>query len=91
MDHSIIDVIDLNETRSKSDKKSYRLLKFSSGFEALLISTVHRLTNKGDNELGSQKAAAGMTVQTGSFADPAECEGLAHFLEHMVFMGRLVV
>ena len=28
-----------------------------------------------------------MCVQVGSFSDPMEAQGLAHFLEHMVFMG----
>eukprot|EP01035_Chromulina_nebulosa_P018086 gene18086-23734_t len=28
-----------------------------------------------------------MSVQVGSFADPEKAGGLAHFLEHMVFMG----
>lgn len=33
------------------------------------------------------KAAAGLCIGTGSFHDPPEVPGLAHFLEHMVFMG----
>ncbi|XP_049824034.1 nardilysin isoform X2 [Aethina tumida] len=32
-------------------------------------------------------AAAGLCIGTGSFHDPPEVPGLAHFLEHMVFMG----
>ncbi|XP_076299943.1 nardilysin [Lasioglossum baleicum] len=32
-------------------------------------------------------AACGLSVGVGSFSDPAEIPGLAHFLEHMVFMG----
>ena len=28
-----------------------------------------------------------LTVNTGSFDDPPERQGLAHFLEHMIFMG----
>lgn len=34
-----------------------------------------------------KKAAAAMCVGMGSFADPYEAQGLAHFLEHMLFMG----
>ncbi|KAL2470900.1 Insulinase (Peptidase family M16) family protein [Abeliophyllum distichum] len=34
-----------------------------------------------------KKAAAAMCVRMGSFADPYEAQGLAHFLEHMLFMG----
>ena len=32
-------------------------------------------------------ASAAVHVATGSFSDPAEFQGLAHFLEHMLFMG----
>ncbi|KAG4923560.1 hypothetical protein AAZX31_18G052800 [Glycine max] len=35
----------------------------------------------------SKKAAAAMCVGMGSFSDPYEAQGLAHFLEHMLFMG----
>ena len=31
--------------------------------------------------------AAARCVQVGAFSDPQEAEGLAHYLEHMVFMG----
>ncbi|XP_043474381.1 nardilysin-like [Leptopilina heterotoma] len=34
-----------------------------------------------------KKAACALCVGVGSFSDPAEIPGLAHFLEHMVFMG----
>ncbi|KAJ8952794.1 hypothetical protein NQ318_008111, partial [Aromia moschata] len=32
-------------------------------------------------------AAAGLCIGVGSFSDPKEVPGMAHFLEHMVFMG----
>lgn len=35
----------------------------------------------------TKKAAAAMCVGMGSFSDPFEAQGLAHFLEHMLFMG----
>nr|KAJ0185561.1 hypothetical protein LSAT_V11C900462080 [Lactuca sativa] len=35
----------------------------------------------------TKKAAAAMCVGMGSFCDPLEAQGLAHFLEHMLFMG----
>ncbi|XP_028768838.1 LOW QUALITY PROTEIN: nardilysin-like [Neltuma alba] len=35
----------------------------------------------------TKKAAAAMCVGIGSFSDPFEAQGLAHFLEHMLFMG----
>ncbi|KAK4370214.1 hypothetical protein RND71_009689 [Anisodus tanguticus] len=34
-----------------------------------------------------KKAAAAMCVRMGSFSDPYDAQGLAHFLEHMLFMG----
>lgn len=33
------------------------------------------------------QAAVGLCVGVGSFSDPWPIQGLAHFLEHMVFMG----
>ena len=36
---------------------------------------------------GLRNAAAAMIVGTGSFYDPPECQGMAHFLEHLLFMG----
>nr|CDS33164.2 nardilysin [Hymenolepis microstoma] len=38
-------------------------------------------------EFDLRKSAAALTVKVGSFSDPEEAQGLAHFLEHMVFMG----
>ncbi|URE23096.1 Peptidase M16 inactive domain, partial [Musa troglodytarum] len=35
----------------------------------------------------TKKAAAAMCVGMGSFSDPSKAQGLAHFLEHMLFMG----
>ncbi len=34
-----------------------------------------------------QKAAAALTVGVGSFCDPPDCEGLAHYCEHGLFLG----
>jgi len=36
---------------------------------------------------GLKMSAAGLCVHMGSFSDPDDIPGLAHFLEHMVFMG----
>ena len=73
----------LNCSRSASDKKNYALRTLSCGLEVLLISS------KQLNDHGRLvcKAAAALCVGVGSFADPIEAEGLAHFLEHIVFMG----
>jgi len=36
---------------------------------------------------GLKMSAAGLCIHMGSFSDPPDIPGLAHFLEHMVFMG----
>lgn len=39
------------------------------------------------NSTGLKMSAAALCVHMGSFSDPNDVPGLAHFLEHMVFMG----
>ncbi len=51
-------------------------IRLKNGLEALLIS---------DPE--AKKAAAALCVEAGSWEDPKEYPGMAHFLEHMLFMG----
>lgn len=43
--------------------------------------------NGGDVGGRKRRAAVCVSVGVGSFYDPEECQGLAHFLEHMLFMG----
>jgi secreted Zn-dependent insulinase-like peptidase len=75
--------------KSKSDVKDYEFLQLDSGLQVILVSSEKlKKTIKYDHGISNIKGAAAITVQVGSFADPVECEGLAHFLEHMVFMGR---
>lgn len=41
-----------------------------------------------DSEVGDEKlAACAILMDYGSFAEPRKYQGLAHFLEHMIFMG----
>ncbi|WP_430461902.1 insulinase family protein [Thalassolituus sp. LLYu03] len=61
---------------SPADTFSYRYLTLENGLRVLLVSTPD-----------SEKAAAAVTVDTGSGDDPKGREGLAHFLEHMLFLG----
>ena len=58
------------------DRRSYRWVELDSGLRALLIS-----------DANSDKAAAALEVKTGHFDDPADVAGLAHFTEHMMFLG----
>uniref|UniRef100_A0A8C1F590 Nardilysin a (N-arginine dibasic convertase) n=1 Tax=Cyprinus carpio carpio TaxID=630221 RepID=A0A8C1F590_CYPCA len=44
--------------------------------------------NERKKKKGSEKqSAAALCIGVGSFSDPSDLPGLAHFLEHMVFMG----
>ncbi|CAD5326087.1 unnamed protein product [Arabidopsis thaliana] len=60
--------------KARTDKREYRRIVLKNSLEVLLIS---------DPE--TDKCAASMNVSVGSFTDPEGLEGLAHFLEHMLF------
>lgn len=60
--------------KPRIDKREYRRIVLPNSLEALLIS-----------DPDTDKAAASMDVSVGSFSDPDGLEGLAHFLEHMLF------
>ena len=59
-----------------NDASSYRRLVLPNGMKALLLS---------DPKLNV--AAASVAVGVGSLSDPPERQGLAHYLEHMLFLG----
>ncbi|MFK7160018.1 insulinase family protein [Marinospirillum sp. MEB164] len=61
---------------SPYDPHSYRYLEFESGLQVLLVSDPQ-----------AEKAAASMNVNAGSLHEPDAWPGLAHFLEHMLFLG----
>lgn len=61
---------------SDNDGRAYRYLRLDNGLRVLLIS-----------DAGAQKAGASLDVNIGSRQDPPGREGLAHFLEHMLFLG----
>lgn len=58
-----------------SERKT-RKLRLDNGLEAYLISDPR-----------SDKSGAALSVAAGSLEDPNEYPGLAHFLEHMLFLG----
>lgn len=62
--------------KSPNDERSYRYIELANGLKALLAS-----------DPNADKAAASLTVFRGSFHEPAQRPGLAHFLEHMLFIG----
>ena len=63
-------------TKSPIDQKLYRYLELDNRLKVLLIS---------DSE--TDKSAAALDVYVGSGSDPKGWPGLAHFLEHMLFLG----
>jgi len=60
----------------KGDKRKIQTLSLENGLDVLLVSDpdVHR-------------SAAALSVGTGYLYDPKEKAGLAHYLEHMLFLG----
>ncbi len=61
---------------SPNDDRQYRYLTLSNQLRVLLVS-----------DATADKAAAALDVHVGSADDPADRQGLAHFLEHMLFLG----
>ena len=61
---------------SPNDTNQYRYLTLANGIRVLLI-----------HDQGAQKSAAALAVNVGHFDDPSDREGLAHYLEHMLFLG----
>jgi len=61
---------------SDVDDREYRYFELDNGLKALVI-----------NDPSADKAAAAMDVYIGSADNPIARPGLAHFLEHMLFLG----
>jgi len=62
--------------KSESDTRSYRFFVLPNGLQVLAVS-----------DPTADRVAASMDVSVGHFSDPEDLPGLAHFLEHMLFMG----
>ncbi len=62
--------------KSENDKAEYEYLVLPNRMRVLLVSDPQ-----------ADKAAAAMSIQVGSVSNPPGRDGLAHFLEHMLFMG----
>ena len=66
--------------KSPADKKLYRAVELDNGIKVLLIS---KPTEEGEKVA----SAVSMVVEAGSMHEPRGIAGLAHFCEHLVFMG----
>lgn len=62
--------------KSPSDKRNYRYLKLDNQLSVLLIS-----------DPATEKSAAALNLNVGANQNPIDRAGLAHFLEHMLFLG----
>lgn len=56
--------------------KSYKLIKLSNGLKTLIISDPTTINS-----------SCALSINSGSFNDPLDIQGLAHLCEHMIFMG----
>lgn len=65
-----------NITKSEQDTREYRGLVLDNGLSVILIS-----------DPTTDKSAAALSVKVGYLSDPEAIPGLAHFLEHMLFLG----
>lgn len=63
-------------TKSPNDNRQYKSITLPNQLTVLLIS-----------DKNTDKAAAALDIKVGSGSDPEGYEGLAHFLEHMLFLG----
>ncbi len=62
--------------KAPNDLAEYRRFTLDNGLKVILLS---------DPKLN--KSSASLAVAAGSYSDPANRQGLAHFLEHMLFLG----
>lgn len=62
--------------RSRIDTNEYATHTLANGMRVVLVSNPR-----------FSKSACAVSVQTGSYDEPLDTPGLAHFLEHMLFMG----
>lgn len=62
--------------KSPSDNRSYKAIKLENELQCVIIQDVEAL-----------KSSAALSMGVGSFKDPITSQGLAHYLEHMLFMG----
>ena len=62
--------------KSPSDQRTYNIFTLKNGIDVITVSDPDLVTS-----------AATLSVGVGQFQDPDNAQGIAHFLEHMLFMG----
>lgn len=65
--------------RGLNDLRDYRLIRLQNGIEAMLVKIP---------EGQSSKASVSVAVNAGSMHEPESFGGLAHFVEHCIFLGN---
>ena len=72
--------------KSPGDLNEYQYFKLSNNLKVLLIQD-NNTKQLGEVNQESNLAFCSVSVNAGSFNNPKKREGLAHFLEHMIFLG----
>ena len=62
--------------KSPADERAYNIFTLKNGIDVITVSDPNLVTS-----------AATLSVGVGQFQDPDHAQGIAHFLEHMLFMG----
>lgn len=68
--------LDSNVVTKPNDERHYKALTLSNQLRVLLVS-----------DSSASRSAAAVDVHVGSFSDPENVPGLAHFAEHMSYLG----
>ena len=68
--------------QSENDKNVYEYFELPNGVKVMLIQDLNTKSTSDTNF-----AYCSVSVNAGGFNDPDHRGGLAHFLEHMIFMG----
>ena len=62
--------------RPETDDRSYRVIELPNKLEALIV-----------HDPNTDKASAALNVNVGNFSDEEDMPGMAHAVEHALFMG----
>ena len=76
-----VQILSSNIEKPELDDRSYRLIRLNDNhLEALLV-----------HDPKTEKASAALDVHVGHMSDPKDFPGLAHALEHCLFLGTLML